>query len=126
MVPLTSSPLPPPPRTRVTEITPCLPEERDGDTDAPVRVLRIYRSDARSQSPKWARRPRPARGRPARSRRGREPETAGYPTRFSRHRPVRLLLWIRAPVPRKTTAALVAAAGEEGCRPAPETLLDSG
>ena len=93
----------------------------------PVRVPRICRSDARSQSPKWARRPRPARGRPARSRRGTEPETAGSRTRVLRDRTVRLLVcWIRTAVPRRTTAALVAASGEEGCRPAPETLLDSG
>src|SRR6185295_14282470 len=37
-----------------------------------------------------------------------------------------LVCWIRTAVPRRTTAALVAASGEEGCRPAPETLLDSG
>ena len=86
MVPLTSSPLPPPPPHCVSPaITPCLPEERDGDTDAPVRAPRICRSDARSQSPKWARRPRPAHRRPARSRRDRAPETAGSPNaRFAR------------------------------------------
>src|SRR5205085_6711811 len=115
MVPLPSSPLPHPPCTCVTVLTPCLPEERDGDIDAPVRVPRICRSDARWRSPKSARRQRPAPGPPARSKRGTEPETLGSRTRVSRGRTGRLLVcWTRTAAPRRTTAALVAALGEEG------------
>ena len=80
-----------------------------------LRVLRTCRSDARSQSPESARRPRPARGRPARSRRGRA-RNRGVAERAFRavELPVFSLCWIRTAVPRRTTAALVAASGEEG------------
>src|SRR3954447_5026743 len=127
MVPLASSPLPHPPCTCVTVLTPCLPEERDGDIDAPVRVPRTCRSDARWRSPKSARRQRPALGPPARSRHGTEPETEGSRTRVLRGRTARLLVcWIRTAAPRRTTEALVAASGAKGYRPARETPLDTG
>ena len=55
------------------------------------------------------------------------PKPRGPEGASSRDRTVRLLVcWIRPALPRRTTAALAAASGEEGCRPAPETLLDSG
>ena len=127
MVPLASSPLsPPPPLVSPRSRRACQRGEMQ-ILMRPVRVLRICRSVARSQSPEWARRPRPARGRPARSRRGTEPETAGSPN--ARLRAIELSVFASAGSEHRRASknhrSSCSCVGRRGCRPAPETLLDS-